>query len=136
MKYAEKKESDDLDSHFPYEYIDVLLKSETNEMFLNMDTRYFDRKSVREKAILVGEKDLFDLYYDYDSQFEHGLWGAIRETSLLLCDNPAHKFHHSIDIEGLNKLKSVWSDCKAVMNKTIETIGSIIPLPSKVIKNE
>uniref|UniRef100_UPI004057B053 helix-turn-helix domain-containing protein n=1 Tax=Agathobacter sp. TaxID=2021311 RepID=UPI004057B053 len=30
---------------------------------------------------------------DYDSSFEHGLWGAIRESSLLKCNNPAHKYH-------------------------------------------
>ena len=48
---------------------------------------------IRLKAESVGEKDLFGLYYDYDSSYEHGLWGAIRESSLLKCTNPAHKYH-------------------------------------------
>lgn len=46
-----------------------------------MDTTYFDKKKIREKAIDVDEKDLFGLYYDYDSAFEHGLWGAISGTA-------------------------------------------------------
>ena len=45
-----------------------------------MDTKYFDKQNIRLKAESVDEKNLFGLYYDYDSSFEHGLWGAIRES--------------------------------------------------------
>jgi hypothetical protein len=34
---------------------------------------YFDKQGIREKSIEVGEKLLFDLFYDYDSNFAHGL---------------------------------------------------------------
>ena len=58
-----------------------------------MDTKYFDKQNIRLKAESVDEKNLFGLYYDYDSSFEHGLWGAIRESSFVKCNNPAHKYH-------------------------------------------
>ena len=38
-------------------------------------TRYFDNQNIRAKAESVDEKHLYGLYYDYDSSFEHGLWG-------------------------------------------------------------
>lgn len=31
----------------------------------------------------VGEEELYKLFYDYDSSFEYGLWGAVRESALL-----------------------------------------------------
>ena len=37
-----------------------------------MDTKYFDKQNIRLKAEDVGEKNLYGLYYDYDSSFEHG----------------------------------------------------------------
>jgi len=135
LRYVDK-ESSPQNSHLPLDFMDVVLESETNEEFLNMDTRYFDKKNVREKAILVNEKELFDYYYDYDSQFEHGLWGAIRESVSLICDNPSHKYHHSIDIEDQQKLKSVWNDCELIMNKTIQFMNSVYPLPSELINYE
>ena len=135
LKYKEK-ETAPKESHVPVNYIEAVLQTETSDAFLNMDTRYFDKKSIREKAILVKEKDLFDFYYDYDSQFEHGLWGAIRETTSLICDNPAHKYHHSLDINNHQKLKSVWDDSKKTMNLIVDYVNQIYPIPVKVKEYE
>ncbi len=63
------------DSHFDIDYIESLVNEFTNEEFINMDTKYFDKQNIRIKAETVGEKELYGLYYDYDSSFEHGLWG-------------------------------------------------------------
>ncbi|MFA5035847.1 MAG: DUF5677 domain-containing protein [Candidatus Izemoplasmatales bacterium] len=139
-KLIMSKYSDNDDSpkgtHIPVDYIEAILESETDQKFLDMDTRYFDKKSIREKAKLVDEKDLFDYYYDYDSQFEHGIWGALRESVSIICDNPAHKYHHSLDVDNLQKHKSVWKDCKHIMQQTIDFLNGIYPLPPKVNKNE
>ncbi len=77
-------------------YIEALVNEFKGEEFIDMDTKYFDKQNIRLKAEDVGEKNLYGLYYDYDSSFEHGLWGAIRESSLLKCNNPAHKYHSGI----------------------------------------
>ena len=121
-------------SHVDYKYLEILVRDFKNEMFLNMDTRYFDDKNIRDKAKIVDESQLYGLYYDYDSAFEHGLWGAIRESSLLSCNNPLHRYHCIPDINDEQNLKSVWPDCVMVMNKTINVFDEIYGIPDSLLK--
>ena len=97
-----------------------------------MDTSYFGKINIRDKAIQVGEKDLYGLYYDYDSAFEHGLWGAIRESSLLKCDTPSHQYHCVPDIFREQEMKNVWFDCKDTMVKVLEVLQQVFGLPEGV----
>jgi hypothetical protein len=64
-------------SHVDKDYIEALVNEFKIEESIDMDTRYFDQQNIRLKAESVNEKELYGLYYDYDSSFEHGLWGAI-----------------------------------------------------------
>lgn len=118
-------------SHVPYEYINILVDEFRMEQFVDMDTKYFDRINVREKANDIGEKELFGLYYDYDSAFEHGLWGAIRESSLLKCEAAGHQYHCVPDIKNVQKMKSVWSDAKMAMNKLLLVLKETYGLPDE-----
>lgn len=122
-----------LKSHVEYKYLDVLVNEYIMEEYIDMDTSYFDKQGIREKAISVDERELFGLFYDYDSSYAHGLWGAIRESSLLKCDSPAHQFHCVPDYENSQNLKSVWHDCVYVMNNTIHLISNIYPLPQELL---
>lgn len=117
-------------SHVLYDYLDILVNEYKNKEFIDMDTTYFDKQNVRAKAISVNEKDLFDYYYDYDSAFEHGLWGAIRESSLIKCNSPSHQYHCVPDINDNQKMPSVWNDSISTMNKTITVLKSIYGLPT------
>lgn len=121
-------------SHVDYKYLEILVRDFKDEIFLDMDTRYFDNKNIREKAKTVDENQLYGLYYDYDSAFEHGLWGAIRESSLLNCNNPLHHYHCIPDINDEQNLKSVWPDCVMVMNKTINVLDEIYGIPDLLLK--
>jgi hypothetical protein len=128
------RESDCLEeSHFDEKYIEALVNEFKGEEFINMDTRYFDKQNIRSKAESVNEKSLFGLYYDYDSSFEHGLWGAIRESSLLKCKNPAHKYHCVPDIECEIVLKTVLPDCVMIMNKTILFLNELYGIPEQLL---
>lgn len=118
------------DSHVQVEYLDILVNEYKNKEFIDMDTSYFNKKNVREKAISVDEKELFGFYYDYDSAFEHGLWGAIRESSLIKCNSPAHQYHCVPDIENKQNLKSVWKDCFDTMNKTLAVLENVYGCPA------
>lgn len=118
-------------SHIMYKYISLLVNEYKNEDFIDMDTTYFDKHNVREKANDIGEKELYGLYYDYDSAYEHGLWGAIRESSLLKCDAAGHQFHCVPDIENAQKLKSVWKDAKMMIIKTISVLKDQYGLPEE-----
>lgn len=121
------------ESHFDEKYIEVLVNEFKSEEFIDMDIRYFDKHNIRLKAEMVDEKNLYGLYYDYDSSFEHGLWGAVRESSLLKCDNPAHKYHCVPDIENSIKLKSVMPDCIMVMNKTVSFLNELYGIPEQLL---
>ena len=121
------------ESHFDTKYIIALVNEFKGEEFIDMDTKYFDKQNIRLKAESVTEKDLFGLYYDYDSSFEHGLWGAIRESSLLKCNNPAHKYHCVPDIEGIARLKTVLPDCVMVMNKTVTFLSELYGIPEQLL---
>ena len=122
------------ESHFDERYIEILVNEFKDEEFINMDTKYFDKQKIRLNAEDVEEKSLYRLYYDYDSSFEHGLWGAIRESALLKCNNPAHKYHCVPDIEGDTILKSVLPDCVMVMNKTVSFLDEIYGIPEQLLK--
>ena len=124
-----ESEKDVSQSHVNVRYIDLLVQEYVDKEFIEMDTTYFDKKNVREKAISVGEKKLFGFYYDYDSAFEHGLWGAIRESAMLKCTSPAHQYHCVPDIEDNQKLPCVWNDCRMVMNKIISILKETYGLP-------
>lgn len=121
------------ESHFDEKFIEALVNEFKGEEFIDMDTKYFDKQNIRLKAESVGEKDLYGLYYDYDSSFEHGLWGAIRESSLLKCNNPAHKYHCVPDIEDEIRLKTVLPDCIMVMNKTVSFLNELYGIPEQLL---
>ncbi len=123
-------------SHVMYDYMDFIVNEYTNKDFIDMDTSYFDKKNVREKAIDVGEKELFGFYYDYDSAFEHGLWGAIRESALLKCETPSHQYHCVPDINDNQKLQSVWLDCKNMMGRTMALLNDIYGCPEHLLIKE
>ncbi len=129
---ARYRESNQKKSPFDAKYIEALVNEFKYEEFIDMDTKYFDNQNIRLKAESVGEKDLWALYYDYYSSFEHGLWGAIRESSLLKCNNPTHQFHCIPDIDDKSRLKTVLPDCVMVMNKTISLLNEIYGIPEKI----
>lgn len=121
-------------SHVAYKYLDILLNEFTMEEFTDIDTNYFQKLRPGKKAEFVNEKELFSLYYDYDSQYEHGLWGAIRESSMLKCDNSAHQYHLVPDIEDEQQLKSIYYDCIFVMKKMVSFYATQIEIPEELVK--
>ena len=122
----------DNNAHFDDSYVELLVNEFLEEEYINMDTKYFEKDNIRIKAKLVGEDELYGLYYDYDSAFEHGLWGAIRESSMIKCTNPAHLFHCVPDINDDIVMKSVLPDCIKVMNKTIKLLDKEIGIPEEI----
>lgn len=131
---SRETENDLSNSHIDYKYLELLVNEYMDEEYIDMDTSYFDKQNIREKAISVGEKELYGLYYDYDSSYEHGLWGAIRESSLIKCESPAHQFHCVPDYENKQNLKSVWPDCVKVMNKIIFLLDELYNIPEHLLK--
>jgi Family of unknown function (DUF5677) len=124
-------------SHVEYKYLSILVGEYIRKDFIDMDLNYFDRHNIKTKAEMVGELNLYKHLYDYDSIYEHGLWGAIRESSLLKCNTASHQFHCVPDIENQQKLKSVWHDCKLLMQETLNILKELYGYPSHLeVKNK
>ena len=45
------------------------------------------------------------------------------------CNNPAHQYHCIPDIDDIQKLPSVWGDCKDAIIKTIDVLANEFGLP-------
>jgi hypothetical protein len=121
-------------THVPYEYLDILVNEFRDKEFVDMETGFFDNLGPRKLAELVDEKDLYNFFYDYDSSYEHALWGAIRESSFLKCTNPSHLFHYVPDIDNQQKLQSVLPDAFLVMDKIIIALRSVFETREAVQK--
>lgn len=115
--------------HFSLPVLETLLNEDKSEEFINMDTRLFDNKNVRKKFEEINENDLYDLYYEYDTNYIHGLWGAIRESAMIFCNNPAHKYHAVPDITFEQKLRDVKHDCEYILKKLLNLISSFYEFP-------
>jgi hypothetical protein len=121
-------------SQYDPDYIQRIVNEFLNEEAINMDVSYFGKNNTRLKAKEVGEEDLYGLIYDYDSAFEHGLWGAIRESTLLKCGNPMHLYHNIPDIGDEIVLKSVLPDAIMLINKTIHILYELYGMPEMLRK--
>jgi Family of unknown function (DUF5677) len=116
-------------AHFVPILVDMLVNEIKWEEFIDVDLKYFDKQGIREKSIEAGEKYLFDLFYDYDSSFAHGLWGAIRESSMLKCNNASHQYHTVPDIFAVQNLPDVKADCFSTMMSLIELLDQTYTIP-------
>lgn len=117
------------DSHFIEPMADAIVNEIMYEEFIDIDLKYFDQTGIREKSIEANEKNTYDILYDYDSSFVHGLWGSVRESSMLLCDNANHKFHSVPDVFNTQKLPSVLKDAEKAILKIMTTIDTVYALP-------
>lgn len=130
LKARESNSIIDENPHFALPVIEALVNEIRWEEFVDVDLSYFDKQGIRNKSIDVGEKELYDLLYDYDSNFAHGLWGAIRESSMLHCTNANHQFHTIPDIYANQNLPDVKSDSNKVMMLLLKLFAGIYDIPT------
>ena len=116
-------------SHITEPVINAIVNEPQLEEFTDIELKYFDDIKIREKANSVGEKDLYDVAYDYDSSYAHGLWGAIRESSLVGCGNVLHQFHALPDATTTQNLPDITEDCYKCLVKLIKFINEKYKLP-------
>ncbi len=130
MILLKSRESDNEIEHFVEPIANAIVNEIQSEEYTDVDLTYFDKKGIREKCIFVNEKVLYDLYYDYDTNYTHGLWGAVRESAMLVCDNPSHYYHSVPDTNFHQKLPSVIKDCEFVFFKLLSIFHHQYELPS------
>lgn len=128
-KLREEKYNVSDDSQIDKKIMELLVNEDMDEVFVNMSVGYFDQKRVKSKFQECGEDELYEIYYEYATNFAHGIWGAIRESTMLICDNPAHTYHCVPDYHMEQNLRSVLSDCEMIIKKTFDAIATYIELP-------
>lgn len=116
-------------THVVEPILNALVNESLLEEFTEIDLKYFDKQAIREKAISVGEKDLYDVAYDYDSNYAHGLWGAVRESSMLSCGNVFHNYHSVPDATDSQNLTDVTFDCHKYLTKLILFVNGSYNMP-------
>jgi hypothetical protein len=127
---ARESSSMDMTSHFALPVVEALVNEIRWEEFIDVDLNYFDKQGIRDKCIDVGEKELYDLFYDYDSSFAHGLWGAVRESSMLHCNSADHQFHTVPDIHDSQNLPDVKSDGNKIMILLYTLLAGLYDVPA------
>lgn len=116
--------------HFSIPVLDALVNEIRWEEFIDVDLKYFDNQRIRDKSIYVGEKEIYDLFYDYDSSFVHGLWGAVRETSMLHCNSADHQYHSVPDINNNQNLSDVKSDGYKILIWVFMFLAGLYDIPA------
>lgn len=127
---ARESNSIDMTSHFSLPIAEALVNEIRWEEFIDVDLNYFDKQGIRDKSIDVGEKELYDLFYDYDSNFSHGLWGAIRESAMLYCNSADHQFHIVPDVYDNQNLPDTKSDGNKIMILLFTLLASLYDVPA------
>lgn len=128
-KLRERKYSVSNDSQIDEKYLELLVNENTNEAFIDMSIGFFDKTSIRDKFHKCNEDELYEIYYEYGTNYAHGFWGAIRESSMLICDNPIHTYHTVPDFGCEQNLRSVLTDSEMILRKTFDIIASFIEMP-------
>jgi len=126
----------DSNSHVNPDLLELLVNEDRWEEFIDTDLRYFDQMNIRQKSEYVDEKELFDIWYDYDSNYSHALWGAIRESAMVKCDNAAHKLHAVPDLFQKQNCIDVIPDMLKLMKKIMTLLDKEYSLPDwYLVKN-
>lgn len=123
-KKAEEKYKMSEKSHLTPKILEALVNDNFDEEAMDIDLGYFDKTSIIKKFEEVGEKELYDTIYDYDISYSHAHWGAIRESSMLKCDNVLHQLHISADDNLQQVSKSTHYDYITVFIKILLVISS------------
>ncbi len=122
---------DSKNTHINKDIIMTFSSSEHDPLFTNMDVKYFSNVKMRDLAEKAGEKELYAMY-QHDSSFDHGLWCAVVESSLLHSESASSEYKHTLGIDTPNRLLSVLSDAIAILRKHIKLIEKEHPLPKRI----
>lgn len=128
-KLREGKYGQNATAHFDAKLLELYVNELKDENFLEISLGYFDKDKIKKKFDIVGEQELYEIYYEYDTNYVHAFWGAIRESSMLLCENPAHLYHVVPDYTFEQELISINEDCIMVLKKIFKCIAPFIELP-------
>lgn len=94
--------------------------------FVPINLGHWDSANLRKMSEDVGLKDLYDKFYNYNSGFMHGNWGAVRESVYQKCINPLHRYHR-VPTYDLPLMPSTTDDAREIMNNILDCLSKAYP---------
>ena len=80
-----------------------------------------DLRKISEESDL---KDTYDQHYSWTSGYAHGMWGAVRESSYQVCENPLHRMHR---YPARLPLQDTVDDAAKLVDEIIEHLDEAYP---------
>ena len=132
--YLKNNESNEIDKtiHYNVDVLHFILNEDQWEEFVNIEYKYFEG-NIKDKFKDVGEEQLYSAFYDYNTNFIHGFWGAIRESCMCKCQNAAHQYHLIPDTNFETNLTSIYGSINIITDKVFDTLSEIYIIPEKLL---
>lgn len=106
--------------------LDHLANEDQSVEFVPINLGHWDSLDLRKISGEIGQKDIYDKFYNYTSGFTHASWGAVRESVYQNCINPLHRLHR-IPTFDLPLMLSVTDDAEEITNKILESLSGLYP---------
>lgn len=118
--------SGDVPGFVEMDTLQQIANEDTWQEFLQIDLGHWASSNLRTLAIQSETKDVYDRYYAWTSNAAHAHWAAIRDSSLVTCHNPLHRFHR-IPRGIPRELPSVEPDVVQLVNAMITDLDALFP---------
>lgn len=102
---------------------------------INIELGYWTKKSIRDLAIDAKVEDLYRLVYDPTSSDVHGTWISVKNSNLVKCAQPLHRFHRMPQyfeppafINTIDAVQRIYLKCVDIGIRVLQFPGMKIPL--------
>lgn len=109
------------------EKLEFIANEDKWEEFLAVNVGHWENTDLRSMAMAIGEKLIYDTYYEWASTYSHAHWGAIREHCFNICFNPLHRGHRVPSFPP-NILPDATPDIAILIDKLLDTISNEFPV--------
>ena len=119
-KLADMKfETLDLPEYMDIDSIRWIASEDRASEYNDVNIGDWSRKDLRRRSLESDLKETYDSFYQWNSTYTHGSWGAVRETCFDICINPLHRFHLLPDRKPL-------MDCLSSAAKAVDGVLEIL----------
>ncbi|MCC6208541.1 MAG: hypothetical protein IT488_10375 [Gammaproteobacteria bacterium] len=121
----------DLPNFLDESALHLIANEDTWQEFLDIDVGHWASSNLRKMASDCGDKDIYDMYYDWSSAFIHGNWAAVRDSNFVSCHNPLHRLHR-IPRVAHRELNSIELDAIGLTSDMITVLEKLFPGDEKI----
>lgn len=108
------------------EQLDRIANEDVWDEFVDIELGNWAGTDLRRMAEESGTKEVYDMYYGWNSGFSHGQWAAVRDASLTTCLNPLHRLHR-IPLIGLRELGDAFPDARSIVEALVADLLRVYP---------